>query len=373
MAISLHKATFHKIIRPKFHYEALISYVSCILKALGPRKVQPYSTIWMGQGIRCHRWRHGKGSRWVVNGGCFDPHVHQKFESLRTECKYYTTSTTKTPSGLGDEKLTVIHLNIRSILNNEKFDALVTFLYLACVHWDIICISETWLNNDIDKLRNLKGYTAFFENRTDRPGGGVARPARTFFKRNQKIRAGRTERCRHWTTHVSRQETRREKHPIRKLNPARPGRLLFPSHFPICQPDRPSVGSHLTPTGNYKHLDTISSAAATPDTRPRDHVCPREEEPATRYAGVQSPWKGSRRRCGYTFESRRKTREGCEMPAEADVAEMGVAPGAAAAQFTERRTQTGHRCDPLETWSPWQPAEVGGADSGEENSREGPF
>ena len=113
------------------------------------------------------------------------------------------------------------------------------------------------------------------------PDYSVARPARTFFKRNQKIRAGRTERCRHWTTHVSRQETRREKHPIRKLNPARPGRLLFPSHFPICQPDRPSVGSHLTPTGNYKHLDTISSAAAAPDTRPRDHVCPREEEPAT--------------------------------------------------------------------------------------------
>ena len=58
----------------------------------------------------------------------------------------------------------------------------------------------------------------------------VARPARTFFK-NQKIRASRTERCRHWTTHVSGQATRRDKHPIRKLDPARPGRLLFPSHF----------------------------------------------------------------------------------------------------------------------------------------------
>ena len=45
MAISLHLTTFHKIIRPQFHYEALISYVSCIVKALGPRKVQPYSTV----------------------------------------------------------------------------------------------------------------------------------------------------------------------------------------------------------------------------------------------------------------------------------------------------------------------------------------
>ena len=32
-----------------------------------------------------------------------------------------------------------------------------------------------------------------------------------------------------------------------------------------------------------------------------------------------------------------------EMTAEADVAKIGVAPGTAAARFTERRTQTGHR------------------------------
>ena len=36
MAISMHLAAFHKIITPKFHYEAPISYVSCMFKALGP-------------------------------------------------------------------------------------------------------------------------------------------------------------------------------------------------------------------------------------------------------------------------------------------------------------------------------------------------
>ena len=56
MAISMHYAAFHKTIRPKFHYEALISYISCILKALGPRKVQPYSTAFeWGKGIRSPR------------------------------------------------------------------------------------------------------------------------------------------------------------------------------------------------------------------------------------------------------------------------------------------------------------------------------
>ena len=44
------------------------------VKALDPRKVKPYSTIFeWGKGIRSSRWRHGKGSRWVVNGGCAVP------------------------------------------------------------------------------------------------------------------------------------------------------------------------------------------------------------------------------------------------------------------------------------------------------------
>ena len=42
MAISMHYAAFHKIIRFKFHYEALISYVSCILN---PRRHGPFRIL----------------------------------------------------------------------------------------------------------------------------------------------------------------------------------------------------------------------------------------------------------------------------------------------------------------------------------------
>ena len=72
------------------------------------------------------------------------------------------------------KQLSVLHLNVRSILNNEKFDALKIFLHLTGVQWDIVCVSETWLNEDAEKSRYLDGYTAFFENRNERTGGGVA-------------------------------------------------------------------------------------------------------------------------------------------------------------------------------------------------------
>ena len=35
-------------------------------------------------------------------------------------------------------------------------------------------MSETWLTEDAEKFRHLDGYTAFFENRNERTGGGVA-------------------------------------------------------------------------------------------------------------------------------------------------------------------------------------------------------
>ena len=55
-AISLHLAAFHKTIRTIFSYEPLVASVSCIRKALAPRKFQQYCTVvqW-GKGIRSPR------------------------------------------------------------------------------------------------------------------------------------------------------------------------------------------------------------------------------------------------------------------------------------------------------------------------------
>ena len=94
----------------------------------------------------------------------FNPHVHDKFESLRTECNYYALTTTGTrPSNEYMDKLLILHLNVRSILNTAKFESLITFLHFTGIHWDIVCISETWLNCEVDKFRNIEGYTAFLK------------------------------------------------------------------------------------------------------------------------------------------------------------------------------------------------------------------
>lgn len=108
-----------------------------------------------------------------------------EYEILCTECKYYTLSTNSTsmnPHISHDShtnKLFVIHLNVRSILSDEKFEALTTFLHLTGIQWDIVNISETWINSEVEKCRDIQGYTAFFHNRNGRVGGGVAIYIRT--------------------------------------------------------------------------------------------------------------------------------------------------------------------------------------------------
>ena len=93
----------------------------------------------------------------------FDPTINLEFEKLRTGCKYYTLTTTGTPScNQNTGTLSIIHLNVRSLLNTEKFEALLTFLHLSGIQWDIVCISETWLNGNVDKYLNMEGYTSFF-------------------------------------------------------------------------------------------------------------------------------------------------------------------------------------------------------------------
>ena len=110
----------------------------------------------------------------------FDPSINQEFECIRTGCKYYTLTTTGTPSfNQTSDKLYILHLNVRSLLNTEKFEALITFLHLTGIPWDIVCISETWLNPDVEKYRNIEGYTTFFHSRVGRTGGGAAIYIRT--------------------------------------------------------------------------------------------------------------------------------------------------------------------------------------------------
>ena len=101
--------------------------------------------------------------------------THHAFENIRTNCKYHSVPApggcpTSSNSGL----LTIIHLNARSILSDEKFSDFEVFLFRTKCKWSIICVSETWLSKEMEDKRHLDGYTSYFDSRVHATGGGVA-------------------------------------------------------------------------------------------------------------------------------------------------------------------------------------------------------
>ena len=87
-------------------------------------------------------------------------------DHIRTHCEYQYT--------LNDIEgsFNVIQLNVRSLKN--KFDDLHNFLVNTGITWDVICIAETWLKNDIIEYYNLDHYNLFVSCRDTGEGGGVA-------------------------------------------------------------------------------------------------------------------------------------------------------------------------------------------------------
>ena len=79
----------------------------------------------------------------------------------------------KTPSiSPFNDTLSLMHLNIRSIPSN--LTKLVQYLSNLNVNFDIIGISETWLNETNKYIYNLNGYNHVPLVRQDRVHGGVA-------------------------------------------------------------------------------------------------------------------------------------------------------------------------------------------------------
>ena len=68
--------------------------------------------------------------------------------------------------------LSIIHLNIRSISSN--IDEFIAYLATIEVDFDVICLSETWLNSDKPYDCYFPGYKSFHSMRSNRRGGGVA-------------------------------------------------------------------------------------------------------------------------------------------------------------------------------------------------------
>ena len=107
------------------------------------------------------------------NAGPAQPLEYQKFEEIRTNCKYFSPTNVH-EFGKIDQNLSILHVNARSLLSDTKFEEFKTMLFRTGKIWDMICVSETWLQNGTEHMRCLNGYKCFFENRLDQTGGGVA-------------------------------------------------------------------------------------------------------------------------------------------------------------------------------------------------------
>ena len=103
--------------------------------------------------------------------------VCDKFELIRTSCKHYSfPSASQNPISLNKEntKLNILHINARSIRSNERFEEFQQLITCSGCIWQVICVSETWLYDNMSESRELHGYNAYFNNRTSSIGGGVA-------------------------------------------------------------------------------------------------------------------------------------------------------------------------------------------------------
>ena len=97
------------------------------------------------------------------------------FENIRSKCNFHEDKTIELELEDRSKKcIDIVHLNARSVVN--KFDEINTFLNGLGRSWTVVCVSETWLCKETEKLFNLDGdnYRQFCTSRTDKSGGGSA-------------------------------------------------------------------------------------------------------------------------------------------------------------------------------------------------------
>lgn len=94
------------------------------------------------------------------------------YDKLRVVCSYHLPLQIQNTVTNDFEKLNILHVNSRSIIN--KLDDLCTLMTETKTKWHIISVSETWLSENIENVYNLSGYNACFCSRKSGAGGGSA-------------------------------------------------------------------------------------------------------------------------------------------------------------------------------------------------------
>lgn len=93
------------------------------------------------------------------------------FNTISTRCDYYTVEQFVKSENI-QKGLSFIHFNARSLKAN--FDKIRDYITELNTPFDIIAISETWLDSEDCSDILLNGYDVIYRNRNNKKGGGVA-------------------------------------------------------------------------------------------------------------------------------------------------------------------------------------------------------
>lgn len=102
-------------------------------------------------------------------------HFNALYPNLRSDdhSKYYSIDDFNATFSLNSSDFNLLHLNIRSIY--PKLDLFKTTLSSFRISFDVVVLSETWLNLSSVNLLDFPGYRIFHSLRSDnRRGGGVS-------------------------------------------------------------------------------------------------------------------------------------------------------------------------------------------------------
>ena len=109
------------------------------------------------------------------DAGDFDNNIdpdNNLYNDIETKCNYYTDNQFDTNmQDIGLLGLSIIHFNGRSL--NANFVKIYDYLNGLSLNFDIIAISETWIQSDSITEFQINGYELFSVRRKTKGGGGV--------------------------------------------------------------------------------------------------------------------------------------------------------------------------------------------------------
>ena len=102
--------------------------------------------------------------------GTLDP-VNNLYKNNQHDCQYYSVEKFNETFNQ-DHGLSIIHFNCRSLPQN--FDKVKETLNELKTVFDVIALTETWLNTSNMNDYTIEGYESYHSVRENRVGGGVA-------------------------------------------------------------------------------------------------------------------------------------------------------------------------------------------------------